>query len=80
VPQRRFAWSTKVGPVTMLGGHTLEPVEGGRCRNVLTLELSGFGSGLFRRLVGHKVRQAIETENRGFRTGAEGAGPTPTEP
>ncbi len=69
-PGSRFVWQTKVGPITMVGGHRLQPTEAG-CRNLLTLEVSGLGSRLFERLVGGRIRQAIETENQGFKRAAE---------
>ncbi|MFN8019414.1 MAG: SRPBCC family protein [Acidimicrobiales bacterium] len=68
-----FEWSTKVLGIEMVGTHHLV-AEGDGCRNVLGLELHGFGAGLLARLVGGKVQQAIETENRGFQQAAEAAG------
>ena len=72
VPGEEFVWSTKVGPITMTGGHHLTDVDGD-CRNRLTLELTGFGSGLVERLVGRRILDSITTENEGFRTAAEAA-------
>ena len=72
VPGAEFAWSTKVGPITMTGGHHLTDVDGD-CRNRLTLELTGFGHGLAEHLVGRRILAAITTENEGFRTAAEAA-------
>ena len=69
-PGSRFEWGTRVGPVHMVGGHRLEAVDGGT-RNVLTVELSGFGSRLLERLVGGRMRDAIATENLGFKRAAE---------
>ena len=65
-----FEWGTKVGTVTMRGGHHLT-AEGDGCRNTLTLELEGFGAGLLGRLAGKKLLQAITTENEGFKATAE---------
>lgn len=65
-----FEWATKIGPVTMTAAHRLEETAEG-CRNIVSIELSGFGSGLLGRLVGRRVREAIETENRGFKQRAE---------
>ena len=56
----------------MVGSHHLVPVEGA-VRNELRLRLSGFGSGLLRRLLGGTFRSAIETENQGFKRAAEAA-------
>ena len=67
-----FEWWTKVGPVTMTGGHHLERVDRG-CVNVLTLEVTGRGSGLVERIVGRRIAKAIDTENRGFKQAAEAA-------
>jgi ribosome-associated toxin RatA of RatAB toxin-antitoxin module len=69
-PVSRFVWSTKVGPVTMTGGHRITPTPDG-CTNTLTLELSGFGSRVLARLIGPTIRKAIETENAGFKAAAE---------
>jgi uncharacterized membrane protein len=69
-PGVAFEWGTRVGSVRMVGAHHLEAVEGGT-RNVLTVELSGIGSGLVERLVGRRVREAIATENLGFKRSAE---------
>ena len=66
-----FAWEAKVLTVTMVAVHHLKPVPEG-CRNPLTVELTGFGSRLVARLLGATLRTAIETENRGFRSAAEG--------
>jgi uncharacterized membrane protein len=67
-----YEWETKVLTVTMAGTHHLV-AEGDRCRNELRVELSGFGSGLLRRLLGRTMRNAIETENEGFKREAERA-------
>jgi uncharacterized membrane protein len=67
-----FEWATKVLGVTMVGSHHLVALDGGaRCRNELRLRLSGFGSGLLRRVLGRTFRSAIETENQGFKRAAE---------
>jgi hypothetical protein len=73
-PEREFVWTTKVGTVTMVGGHHLEPAGDG-CRNVLTLELRGAGSRLMERLVGRRIAAAIATENAGIKAAAEAASP-----
>jgi uncharacterized membrane protein len=71
-PRSVFEWQTKVGPVTMTAVHRLTATDEG-CRNTLVVEMSGFGSGLLSRLVGSKIRQAIDTENAGFKAAAEQA-------
>lgn len=72
-PPRRFEWSTRVGPLTMTGGHLVEPAPEG-CRNRLSVEVTGFGAGLFGLLVKRQLAAAIRTENDGFRRTAESAG------
>jgi uncharacterized membrane protein len=67
-----FEWKAKVLGVTMTGVHHVE-AEGDGCHNHLGLRLSGFGSGVLRRLLGGTFRSAIETENQGFKRGAEAA-------
>ena len=71
VPNAVFSWQTKVATVTMRGGHRLEATADGGTRNALTISLTGLGSSLLGRLVGRKVRQAIQTENEGFKAEAE---------
>jgi hypothetical protein len=71
-PGTTFEWWTRVGPVTMTGGHHLSADPGG-CVNVLTLEVTGRGAGLAERLVGARIARAIDTENRGFKAAAEAA-------
>ena len=71
-PGVAFEWWTKVGPVTMTGGHHLRPDDSG-CVNLLTLDITGRGSRVVGRLVGRRIGTAIERENRGFKDAAEGA-------
>lgn len=66
---REFTWQTKRMGLTMTGSHLLQPV-GDHCRNTLTLDVQGRGSGLFGRLFGRRLLSAIETENAGFRAKA----------
>lgn len=67
-----FEWETSFGPLRLRGGHHLH-AEGDRCRNLLTLDVEGFGSRLFGALAGRSLRKAIATENRGFKAVAEAA-------
>jgi hypothetical protein len=69
-PGVAFEWWTRVGPVTMTGGHHLRP-DGRGCVNLLTLDLTGRGARLVARLVGRRIAAAIERENRGFKRAAE---------
>lgn len=70
-PGSEFVWETKRLWLRMVGGHRIEDLDGS-CRNVLSLELTGPGSGLLGALIGSTVRKAIATENAGFKTAAEG--------
>jgi len=67
---RLFSWQTTRMGVTMVGSHLLEEA-GDSCRNTLTLDLAGPGSGLFGRLFGRVISTTIETENAGFRARAQ---------
>jgi uncharacterized membrane protein len=69
-PGSTFEWWTKVGPITMTGGHHLRP-DGRGCVNLLTLDISGRGASLVGRLVGRHIGESIERENRGFQLAAE---------
>jgi hypothetical protein len=71
-PRQSFEWFAKVGTITMTARHRLVPEADG-IRNELSVEFSGFGSGLARRLIGSKIREAITIENEGFRRLAESA-------
>jgi uncharacterized membrane protein len=71
-PQSDFAWSSSFLGIRMVGGHHLESVDGGT-RNTLSIELTGFGSGMMGRLVGGRIAEAIATENRGFAAAAASA-------
>ncbi|MCB0908068.1 MAG: SRPBCC family protein [Nocardioidaceae bacterium] len=66
----RFVWQTKVGPATMVATHELTETERGT-RNMLTLELTGPGSGLLGRLISGKITETLTTENAGFKRTAE---------
>lgn len=67
-----FEWETSFGPLRLRGGHHLH-AEGDRCRNLLTLDVEGFGSRLFGALARRSLRKAIATENQGFKAVAEAA-------
>jgi uncharacterized membrane protein len=66
---REFTWQTRRLGLTMTGSHRLEPV-GAATRNTLTLDVEGPGAGLFGRLFGRTMRNAIATENASFRAAA----------
>lgn len=71
-----FEWDATMGPIRMRGGHHLQ-AEGDQCRNRLSLELTGFASGLFGRLARRALRSAITRENEGFKAAAEVAATPP---
>ena len=75
-PGRVFVWTTRVVTVVTTAIHRIEPTPHG-CRNTLSVELGGFGSGLVRRLVGRRIQEAIATENEGFRRAAEASAAAP---
>ena len=70
-PETVFEWSTRTMGMTMTGGHRIEPLDDGRCRNVLTLRASGPTATLLGWLVSRPIRQAIATENAGIKRRAE---------
>lgn len=67
---REFVWQTRRLWMTMVGAHQLEDL-GGRCRNTVSVEITGPGSGLLGALISGVVSKAIGTENAGFKTAAE---------
>jgi uncharacterized membrane protein len=67
---REFVWETTRMGLTMTGSHVMEPL-GDRCRNTLAIDVQGRGAALFGRLFGRVIRQALATENGGFRRKAE---------
>ncbi len=69
-PPNTFSWSAKVFGMTMTGSHHLAAV-GDRCRNTLSIDIAGRGSGLFGRVIGKKILASITTENEGFKRAAE---------
>ena len=69
-PGERFEWEAKVMGVHMVGRHQIE-AHGPACTNNLQIEMTGRGAGLMGRLVGKRIRQAIATENEGFKRAAE---------
>jgi hypothetical protein len=67
-----FTWDATMGPMTMTGRHRVEAANGGS-RNILTIELTGFGSRLFGLAAGPVLRKALAAENQGFKRAAEAA-------
>ena len=52
----------------------------GGCVNLLTLDITGHGARLVGRLVGRRIGDAIERENRGFKRAAEAEAAHADEP
>ncbi len=69
-PGRRFSWEAEVFGIRTEGIHEVTPLDAG-CRNTLTLELTGRGSGVLGRLLGRRLLRTITTENEGFKRAAE---------
>ena len=70
-PESVFEWSTRTMGMTFTGGHHIEALGEGRCRNVLTLTATGPTATLLGWLLSRPMRQAIATENAGFKRAAE---------
>jgi uncharacterized membrane protein len=69
-PGRRFAWRARLLGTGMTATHTLSPTDSGTA-NTLTIDFTGWGSGLVGRLVAGQVRKALAAENAGFKRAAE---------
>ena len=69
----RFAWSARLGRVTMTGRHDLVRIDDHTTVNRLSLELSGIGAGVVARFAGKQLLAVIATENVGFKRAAESA-------
>ncbi len=67
-----FTWDATMGSMTISGRHRVEAADGGS-RNILTIELTGFGSRLFGLAAGPLLRKALAAENQGFKQAAEAA-------
>ncbi len=67
-----YEWDAAMGPIRMRGGHHITPTDTG-CTNRLTLDLEGFGSGLFGLVAKRTLAKALQTENEGFKAAAESA-------
>ena len=70
-PDEEMAWGAKVFGVQMVGTHRLTPIGDDRCRNLLSIDMSGRGAALLGRVVGKRILAAITTENEGFKRAAE---------
>ena len=67
-----YEWDAAMGLIRMRGGHHITPTDTG-CTNRLTLDLEGFGSGLFGLVAKRTLAKALQTENEGFKAAAESA-------
>lgn len=65
-----FEWEAKVMGVTMTASHVVEAIGDDRCRNTLSVEMSGRGARLLAAVAGRRIRQAISQENDGFQAAA----------
>lgn len=68
-PLSRFVWEAQILGSRFVGGHHLTSTSDGT-RNVLTLDVTGWTAGLLAATAGSAMRQAIATENDGFRRAA----------
>jgi uncharacterized membrane protein len=65
-----FTWQTRRMGMTMTGSHIVEDA-GDRCRNTLTIDITGPTSGLFGIVFGGVIRKSLDTENAGFKSKAQ---------
>jgi carbon monoxide dehydrogenase subunit G len=65
-PLSRFVWEARILGSRFVGGHHLTSTPDG-VRNALTLDVNGWTAGLLSLVAGSAMRQAIATENEGFR-------------
>lgn len=68
---RVFAWQTRRMGLVLTGSHTIEAIDGTRCRNILALDVTGRGARLFGLIFGALFSRSLSRENAGFRTRAE---------
>ncbi|WP_052668609.1 SRPBCC family protein [Nitriliruptor alkaliphilus] len=62
----RFAWSTRLLGVRMVGVHELASLDEGSCQLTLRLQLEGRGSRVLGRLGRRSLQQTLATECAGF--------------
>jgi uncharacterized protein YndB with AHSA1/START domain len=68
---RGFTWAARTMGLTMKAGHWIE-AQGAGSRGSLTLEFSGFLSGIASRLYRGLIEQYLATEARGLKRRSEG--------
>ena len=69
-PERCLAWSTRSMGLTMTGTHQLTATETGTT-NTLWIDLEGPLAWIVGTLFGRLIRNALRTENEGFKAAAE---------
>ena len=70
-PNDTFAWRSRILFMGVVGSHSMASRGDGSTANTLTLEMSGVMSRLFGRILTSTLRQALATENAGFKQHAE---------
>ena len=70
-PNDTFAWRSRILFMAVVGSHSMAAKGDGSTANTLTLEMSGVMSRLMGRILTSTLRQALATENAGFKQHAE---------
>ena len=70
-PNDTFAWRSRILFMAVVGSHSMASKGDGSTANTLTLEMSGVMSRLMGRILTSTLRQALATENAGFKQHAE---------
>jgi uncharacterized membrane protein len=70
-PNETFAWQSRILGMPVVGTHSMASRGDGSTANTLTLEMSGVMSRLTGRILASTLRQALATENAGFKQHAE---------
>ena len=70
-PNDTFAWQSRILGMPVVGTHSMASQGDGSTVNTLTLEMSGVMSRLMGRILASTLRQALATENAGFKQHAE---------
>ena len=66
-----FEWRQKASGVTTVAGHRIEPLDAGRSRLALTLEMRGLPAELFGRIYRGLTNRYMSLEAEGMRRAAE---------
>ena len=70
-PNETFAWQSRILGMPVVGSHSMASRGDGSTTNTLTLEMSGVMARLLGRILASTLRQALATENAGFKQHAE---------